>query len=141
MSSHKCPCNLHATVNRCRHQARLSGVRILEGAIDLSLLENVQTSSRSHPATTQWVLRFFLKDTAARGVNLTSHQHPVTRLRMSGAIYLFPPYALTKLSGATSSFLYARLKVGTKHSRFIIFVTSVIKSINAYNWRPLVSLF
>jgi hypothetical protein len=56
------------------------------------LRHRVQTSSGAHPASYPMGNLGFYPKGRGRGVNLTIHLHLVPRLRMQGAISLFPQY-------------------------------------------------
>jgi hypothetical protein len=55
---------------------------------DSSLLQDIQTGSGVHPASSSVDTRFL-----SPGVMHSTHLHPILRLRMRGAIPPFSPYA------------------------------------------------
>ena len=72
-----------------RIYAGRSGVQILAGAIELSLLQNIQTSSSTHPASNS---SFFSGSKMASADSLTTHICLEPSLKISGAI---PPLNLS----------------------------------------------
>ena len=79
-------------------RAGRSGIRILAGTRDCSLLRNAQTGAGAH----RWAPAFL----PCWGVKLTTLFHPVSRLRMIGAVPLHPPYTYMTWKGTFSlSFL------------------------------------
>lgn len=67
-----------------------------DGAKDFSLLLNVQTASGRTKSPIQEYQNSFL---GRRDVNLTSHLHPVSRLRISGVMPRLPLYAIMSRIG------------------------------------------
>jgi len=59
---------------------------LLRGASNLSLLQSVHTGSGATQPPVQLVLGFLALGVNRPNVNLITHPHPVTSLRMSGAI-------------------------------------------------------
>ena len=81
-----------------------SGVQILAGATELSLLQNIQTSSSSHPANNS---SFFSGCKVARVDSLTSHICLQPSLKISGAI---PPINLSpSMAQSGTTLLYLNL--------------------------------
>jgi hypothetical protein len=58
---------------------------------NIFVLQNVQTVSGAHPVSNRY-RELFARRQSGRGVNLTTHLHLVSRLRMSGGIPLLPLY-------------------------------------------------
>jgi hypothetical protein len=61
---------------------------------DFSLLQNVQTGSRAHPASYSMRTDSLSRGQSGQSVKLTTHHHVVPRLRGSGSTLLLPLYAL-----------------------------------------------
>ena len=74
--------------------AACSGFWFLMVARDFCPVQNVQTSSGTHPASYSMCTRV-----PSVGVKLITHLHPVPRLRISGAEPLFPLYAFMAYAG------------------------------------------
>ena len=70
--------------------AERSGVQILAETRDFSLLRSVQIGCAAHPASYSMIIGIF-PWISSRGVKLIIHLHLVPRLKMSGAIPLYPP--------------------------------------------------
>jgi hypothetical protein len=81
-------------------RAGRSGVLIPAEARDFYLLQNVQTGSQDHPASTPSGTGVLPGD-GGRGLQLTAHLHLVTRSRMSGATPLLPLSAFMVWTGKT----------------------------------------
>ena len=87
-----------------RIYAGRSGVQISAGAIELSLLQNMQTSSSTHPASYSG---FLSGSKVASADSLTTHIHLEPSLKISGALplcNLFP-----SMAHIGTSFLYLNL--------------------------------
>ena len=71
-----------------------SGVRMPVRNIDFSLLRNVQNGSGSHLASYSMGTAVLCGGQSGRGLKLTTHLHPLPRLRMNGVITSTPPICL-----------------------------------------------
>jgi len=69
-----------------------SGVRIPVETRDFSLLQYVQTGCGTHPASYSVGTVVLSQGSSSRGVNLNTHLHLVSRLRVDGAIPPLPLY-------------------------------------------------
>ena len=78
-----------STVSMTRIYAGRSGVQILAGAIELSILQNIQTNSSTHPASK---ISFFSGSKVASADSLTTPTCLERSLQISGAI---PPFNLS----------------------------------------------
>ena len=81
-----------------------SGVRMPVRNIDFSLLRNVQNGSGSHLASYSMGTAVLCGGQSGRGLKLTTHLHPLPRLRMNGVILLRPLYAFMAWTGKSSPF-------------------------------------
>jgi len=72
-----------------RIYAGRSGVQILAEAIELSIVQNIQTSASTHPASNS---SYFSGSKVARPDSLATHIHLEPSLQISGAI---PPLNLS----------------------------------------------
>ena len=72
------------------------------GEKDLSLLRNVQTDFVSHATFHSVGTGVLVWKSKGRGVNLTTHFHLTSRLRMDGVTPLLPKQNFTAWTGKTS---------------------------------------
>ena len=68
----------------------MSGVWILAGVRDFTLLQNIQTSYGAHPASYSMGIRDLFQGYSCQGMKTTSHLQQLLSFRMSGAIPLLP---------------------------------------------------
>jgi hypothetical protein len=73
-----------------RLQVGWSGVQFLAGPGDVSLLQNVQTSSGSHSDSYSMHTRVLSPESSGNSVKVTTHLYLVSKVRKSGAIPLLP---------------------------------------------------
>ena len=76
-------------------------VRVLAGTISCFLLQTVQIGSGAHRTPYLTGTGVFFPLVVDRGVKPTTQIHLMSRLRMNGAVTLFPLYAFTHSIGTT----------------------------------------
>lgn len=85
-------------------QAGRSGVRDSAQARNLSLLQDVQTGSGSHPLSYSVDTAVISRGYSGRGVRLTPHPHLVLKFRMRGAMPVIPLYAIMAWTDCSVNF-------------------------------------
>jgi hypothetical protein len=79
------------------------------GARDLSVLQNVRTGSGAHLASCSMRSRVLYRGWNGRVMKLTTHCHLTSRLRLSGAIPLFPSLCLHSVNRENFTFFCLNL--------------------------------
>jgi hypothetical protein len=95
---------VHGTVTT--PQAVQTGVRILEREEDYYFIQNFQTGFGAHPGSYAVVTGVLYRGIeAAREMTFTTYIHLTPRLRMCGAILIFPRHILMAWTGTSSYYL------------------------------------
>jgi hypothetical protein len=119
------------------------GFRNPAGARDFSFLLDVQKGPGSQPAAYSAVTHDLSLRRIHQGVKLTAHLHSVSRLRMSGAIHLFPYIRLHGVHRGKVNFtfynslLYCSNSCTSLHFKILKSHTKALKIRSYMFWSPL----
>jgi len=88
------------------HTVLTSGVQILAGVRDFTLLRNIRTSYGAHPASYAISIRALSWRYSSQGMKSTRHFQLIPSSRMSGAIPLLPLHVFMVWTGKILSFFF-----------------------------------